>query len=858
MMIFPLMMKSKTLTFLSLSQTVKSLQVCSLKHILEQQKPVIQLICHTNSGYQIAIHTFKGRVVQIVGESGKVTVCRGNWEEQDDCSSCDIGWDIETDCSTCAAHYYPAGNCLTECNDKPNLGKCDDQGTLVCESHVIPENTCDRCETGWNIGTNCTSCADNYYPAGDCSVPCTPNPGMSSCTDQGKLVCGPHVTGNTCDTCENGWDIGDNCSSCSKDFYPAGNCSVNCIYVPNMSTCDSQGNLICEDHVTGDNCDSCEKEWDIGTNCTSCAENYYPAGVCDTHCVPTPGMSTCDGQGQLVCEPHVKPPNTCDRCETGWDIKTNCTTCDDHYYPARNCSVKCIETPGMSTCTNQGQLVCNDHVTGNKCDTCENGWDLGTQCSFCSPDFYPAGNCSVNCVSVPNMSTCDDQGTLVCKPHVTGDNCDKCLTGWDIGTNCTTCDTNYYPAGDCSVLCIPTPGMSTCDDQGKLVCGPHVTGDTCDTCENGWDIKSHCETCAPNFYPAGNCSVRCTATIGRSKCDKNGILVCDTPFSGPKCDKCAIHYYGTSCTTFCRDSERFTCDGNGRKECATNWFGNHCDRKCVPDHDFLCTKEGERVCMEGSSAEECKKNAVPVAGIGGGVGGGLFLVLFLVLALVALFVLRKRRREANKGSSLGEIQMDVVVNHPTPRTILPHNDCDTYNKLGEIKPVLKADPDAYNTLNEVRTDPAAYNTLNEVRPTLTDPETYNKLGDFQNPPVEDEGSYAKLNHHRSIKRRLAKKAHPDPPVYSTVCKNQGIESEEPLYADNDVNITEEPLYADNEIVIECVDPLYADNDIITAPDEATGEDETQYACVEFFGKKQDRRDSFVEENAEATIYSNFN
>eukprot|EP00116_Pleurobrachia_bachei_P006612 sb/3466874/ len=319
--------------------------------------------------------------------------------------------------------------------------------------------------------------------------------------------------------------------------------------------------------------------------------------------------------------------------------------------------------------------------------------------------------------------------------------------------------------------------------------------------------------------------------------------------------------------------------------------------------------------MEGSSAEECKKNAVPVAAIGGGVGGGLFLILFLALAFVALFVLRKRRREADKGSPLGEIQMDVVVNIPTPRAVLPHNDCDTYSKLGEIKPVhadpdayntlhevrtdpgayntlhevrtdptayntlngvrtdpdayntlhevrpTLADPEAYNTLNKVRTDPDAYNTLNEVRPTLADPNTYNKLGDFQNlqKPAEDEGSYAKLEHHRSIKRRLVKKGHPEPPVYSTVCKNQEVESEEPLYADNDVTITEEPLYTDNEIVgdIECVDPLYADNDIITVPDEV-GEDETQYACVEFFGKKQNRRDSFVEEHAEATIYSNFN
>ena len=122
----------------------------------------------------------------------------------------------------------------------------------------------------------------------------------------------------------------------------------------------------CDPHFQGKGCDTCDVGWDIGANCTSCADNYYPDGVCKVHCIPTPEMSACDNQGKLVCKPHVEPPNTCESCEVGWDIGTNCTSCADNYYPAGICSVQCLSNENFA-CTAQGVRLCTIGSTAEEC-----------------------------------------------------------------------------------------------------------------------------------------------------------------------------------------------------------------------------------------------------------------------------------------------------------------------------------------------------------------------------------------------------------------------------------------------------------------------------------------------------------
>eukprot|EP00116_Pleurobrachia_bachei_P007639 sb/3467901/ len=111
-------------------------------------------------------------------------------------------------------------------------------------------------------------------------------------------------------------------------------------------------------------------------------------------------------------------------------------------------------TGGKGIISYEVLVICDPHFQGMGCGDCKGKWG-GINCDICKGNWKEPG-------------------------------CETCDIGW-AGEGCDTCDINYYPAGNCSELCIPTLGMSTCDDQGMLVCGPHVTGDNCDICEVGWN-----------------------------------------------------------------------------------------------------------------------------------------------------------------------------------------------------------------------------------------------------------------------------------------------------------------------------------------------------------------------------------
>uniref|UniRef100_A0A8C9PXX5 Laminin EGF-like domain-containing protein n=1 Tax=Spermophilus dauricus TaxID=99837 RepID=A0A8C9PXX5_SPEDA len=65
---------------------------------------------------------------------------------------------------------------------------------------------------------------------------------------------------------------------------------------------------------------------------------------------------------------------------------------------------------------------CRDHTAGPHCERCAENfyhWDQRKPCQPC--DCHPAGSLRLQC---------DDVGTCVCKPTVTGWKCDRCLPGF--------------------------------------------------------------------------------------------------------------------------------------------------------------------------------------------------------------------------------------------------------------------------------------------------------------------------------------------------------------------------------------------------------------------------------------------
>lgn len=79
-----------------------------------------------------------------------------------------------------------------------------------------------------------------------------------------------------------------------------------------------------------------------------------------------------------------------------------------------------------------------------------------------------------------------------------------------------------------------------CDQKtGQCKCRPHVSGQTCDRCKSGYwnlDSKRGCEDCECNQDGSEH-----------ENCDQyTGECVCKPGVEGAKCDRCRSGYYGFS------------------------------------------------------------------------------------------------------------------------------------------------------------------------------------------------------------------------------------------------------------------------------------------------------------------------
>nr|XP_035126645.2 LOW QUALITY PROTEIN: laminin subunit alpha-3 [Callithrix jacchus] len=173
----------------------------------------------------------------------------------------------------------------------------------------------------------------------------------------------------------------------------------------------------------------------------------HPAGATGPHCSP-------DG-GQCPCWPNVIG-RQCTRCATG------------HYgFPyCRPCSC------GQNLCEEMtGQCRCPPRTVRPQCEACETH-------SF---SFHPvagceACNCSRRGTVEAAMLECDrDSGQCRCKPRITGQQCDRCASGFYRFPECIPCNCNRDGT---------EPGV--CDPgTGACLCKENVEGTECDVCREG-------------------------------------------------------------------------------------------------------------------------------------------------------------------------------------------------------------------------------------------------------------------------------------------------------------------------------------------------------------------------------------
>ena len=82
-----------------------------------------------------------------------------------------------------------------------------------------------------------------------------------------------------------------------------------------------------------------------------------------------------------------------------------------------------------------------------------------------------------------------------------------------------------FPVGDCTRPCKCRFGQ--CDPVGRCICPKQYRGVECELCESNW-------------YPAQNCSTFCngfTTCLGRGECNGLGKCQCKPGFKGPRCEE---------------------------------------------------------------------------------------------------------------------------------------------------------------------------------------------------------------------------------------------------------------------------------------------------------------------------------
>ncbi|XP_006823268.2 laminin subunit alpha-2-like, partial [Saccoglossus kowalevskii] len=443
-----------------------------------------------------------------------------------------------------------------------------------------------NCPSGY-AGLSCEECITGYRRIngelfeGIC-VPCDCNGHAAECDD---------ITGE-CIECQHN-TYGTNCEFCVPGYY--GDANVGTPGDCKRCACplkESSNNFspTCQEGGDTDSfyCDQCQPGYE-GPRCDRCSDGYYgnPLVLNDT-CKPC--MFNCNNNLDVNSEGNCNSiSGECLKCINN-TAGAYCGRCIDGYYGdaivEKNCQVCQCYRPGAVTeiCDHRtGQCECKPHVIGQHCNICETGyWDI-LSAQGCNP-------CNCNLIGSLGVECDIIQGQCYCKPGVQGRTCDHCLSGYYNFTEdgCTLCD------------CERTGG--SCDAQtGECICPPNTIGMRCEQCAPdtwGYDQISGCKMC--NCSEDGSSGSQCNIITGQCDClaDYRGreCNQCQFGFRDfPRCRECKCNNKGTD-DTGCNEDGLCGCSDEGQCECKDHVTGKRCN-KCV-EYSFGLREDLATGCTE--------------------------------------------------------------------------------------------------------------------------------------------------------------------------------------------------------------------------------------------------------------------
>ncbi|XP_007947206.1 laminin subunit alpha-1 [Orycteropus afer afer] len=409
---------------------------------------------------------------------------------------------------------------------------------------------------------------------------------------------------------------GISCESCLSGYYRVDGILFGGICQP----CECHGHATeCDIHGI---CSACTHNT-TGDHCEQCLPGFYGVpsrgtlGNCQPCACP---LSTASNNFSPTCHVDDGDEVLCDQCAPEY-AGAWCERCADGYYgnptvPGESC-VPC-NCSGNVDPLEAGHC---DSVTG-ECLKCIGNTE-GAHCESCAKGFYGDAVTAKNC----HPCECHEKGSLShichletglcdCKPHVTGQQCDQCLNGyygWSTGLGCLPCN------------CSTSGSMSDdCTDEGQCHCVPGVAGERCDRCARGFYA-----------YQDGGCTP-CDCAHTQNTCDpESGECICPPHTQGLKCEECEDGYWSHDLELGCKacncssvGSVSHQCDVlTGHCQCKSTFRGPSC-RQCSLGHrDFpacvschcdlrgtlvdTCDKEqGLCSCEEETGTCSCKENVI--------------------------------------------------------------------------------------------------------------------------------------------------------------------------------------------------------------------------------------------------------
>lgn len=329
------------------------------------------------------------------------------------------------------------------------------------------------------------------------------------------------------------------------------------------------GHCDCENNTQGANCNECQEfyndwPWRPHSECKQCQCNNHAqkckfswklfeqsnrtsGGVCEECLHNTRGAKCHLCQMGFVKQSDKKMDDleACQlcRCNTEQGTQDKCKLCyqgDQHYEDKdENGVLNKTEMRAFFTRIKQsfhgrslqaGQCLCKANVGGLSCDQClpghfNYGGDVLNGCQRCS---CHANGTQLAETEVKPVTLCDPvDGKCRCKDNVTGQNCDTCQEGFyglEQFGECRACECDLNLANTTDTSCHPV--------TGQCKCKANTFGRRCDQCQDGYWSYPECKLCTCNGHASS-----CDQSTGECR-------DCGNYTTGPYCDECLPGYYG--------------------------------------------------------------------------------------------------------------------------------------------------------------------------------------------------------------------------------------------------------------------------------------------------------------------------